>query len=417
METAYRIYPNREKAFLMEVKRLKNWETSARNKELITRFQNFMFSKNTKQLRVSKLMAQLRRLALLLKKDFDKANITDIEGLLAYYNNEPNYSEATKSDYRRSIKQFYKWYKENDDRLESEDKKQLSDARKFYNYIEKNISLSYKLKQADFSEIIQDSDINKVIETGCKSIKEKAFLKVLHETGCRVGEFLNIKIKDIEISKSSINLAVDGKTGKRIVTIVNAKPYLIQWLDLHPFKGDKEAYLWIGESPRYMYEPIKHKGGQKVIDRCFNKAGMQSKKHNFHWFRHSRATILAPHFSEVILCKYMGWVLGSKQIKRYVHLCNQQVKDAVLSYNGMVVEQKQETEKPLICICGAVNVSFAKYCLKCGNPLKVEIAVRDSITLSNEIDDRLKIYNEIMQDPVKRAKYEEFKQLFLAQSK
>lgn len=431
-EAVLQIYgEGRNRVYEKELKRLKKEKISQHNKELITEFHNYLFAKGTKELRVSKLSGQLRFLANKLGKDFDKATKKDVQSLIAFVNRNIKFAEATKSDYRRCIKQLYLWIKENDDRVYSNNQQERIQAHKFYKFVEKEISIAYKKKLADPSTIVTEEDIDLVVSKGCRSIKEKAFLKFLHETGVRAGELLNIKIKNVVIKESYAKVLVDGKTGKREVPIVHCLPYLTAWLDLHPYKDNLNTYVWLGENPRNMWQPLKHCGAQKLINRCFEAAGLVEKeysevtlesgkrirkllnktvkkKHNLHWFRHSRATLLAPYLTEALLCKYMGWVPGSRQIKVYVHLCNQQLDDAYLRINGLK-QEKQEQQKPKLCSCKAVNPSNNRYCYRCGKPQSVEIAIQDQELVKSETDKSVQLLMEIAQNPELMKQFLEFK--------
>lgn len=411
-----RIYPYRVNCFECEAAKIEEWATTGklrpRNKELILQFQNYLFAKPCGTQRVSKVSSQLRRVALALGKDLDKASRMDLQGLIAYYNQQEMLSLETRADYRRCIKQFYRWFKDEDARLRSPDKEEADGAEKAYRYLEKEVKRSCKLKDVDFSNILTDEDIDKVIDR-CRSPKQKAFLKLLHETGCRVGEFLNIRLKDITIMQNRAMITVTGKTGERRIPVVHSLPYLVQWLAIHEQRNNPEAYIWVSEAPRRWYRQLEHGGGKKLIREAFRRAGMLHKKHNFHWFRHSRATLLAPTLSESLLCKYMGWMIGSNQTRRYVHLCTEQLENAILEMNGLKDEEKKQSNKPQQCVCGTINTNLARYCYKCGKPLSLGIAIQDEEILKNEIDDRLKVYAEVMADPLKRQQFEEFKKLFM----
>jgi len=409
METKNRIYSGREHIFQKEQEQLRNWNTTERNKTLIGSFQNYIFSKGSGELRVAKLTSQLRRIVVVLNKDLDKVEKIDIENTIGYYNRQKAYSEATKSDYRRTIKQFYTWFKDEDERIYSSDEKTLRNALKLYKYIEKEIKISYKHERIDPSTIITDDEIDLVIEKGCKTIRDKALIKFLHETGVRVGELLNIRIKDIIINETHATIIVDGKTGKRNIPIINSLPYIIQYLEVHPFKNDKESYLWIGESPKYYLEPIKHKGTQKIIYRAFEKVGLEHKRQNLHWFRHSRATLLAPKLTEAMLCTFMGWKIGSKQVRTYLHVNETQLQNAILELKGLKKEDHKELRIPQKCVCGTLNDTNSKYCYKCGKPLNVKVVMEDKIEYDEELQKSIELLIEISKNPVLLKKFEDFK--------
>ncbi|MFH1849247.1 MAG: site-specific integrase [archaeon] len=419
-ESRLEIYPDRHKAYGKELKLLKAEKISLRNKELITEFHNYVFSTGSGELRVAKLSAQLRNIcrwlkcALNLDKDLDRLNKKDCLTLVSFINRLGEKSDATRADYRRVLKQFYSWYKDEDERLFNKLEDQRIEARKLYRFLEKEVSSSCKQRQADPNTIITEDDIDSAVEKGARTHKEKAFLMLLHETGCRAGEFLNLKVGDIRIKENYAEIHVpDGKTGQRIVYVTKSVPRLIRYLEIHPYRESNNTYLWLSDSNYRLHKPLVHRGGQKLIDRCFKAAGVD-KRHNWHWFRHSRATILAPHVTEAILCKYMGWRIGSKQVRVYVHLCTKQLQDVIMKLNGISTKEDQ-TDKPVLCVCGTLNNPRERYCFRCYKPLKMETAIQDQEIVKNETDKRLKVYAEIMADPVKRQQFEEFKKMFLGE--
>ena len=135
-EQNLRIYPNREKSFESELKTLAESNICQRNKELIAKFQNYLFSTGSKGLRVAKLTSQLRLICNRINKPLDILTKTDLIDLLALFSQnkfkeDKIYSEATKADYRRVIKQFYKWFKDEDQKLESKDENIKIQAKNF----------------------------------------------------------------------------------------------------------------------------------------------------------------------------------------------------------------------------------------------------------------------------------------------
>lgn len=402
-------HKSRTYACARQIAKLGSDDISQANKGLIMAFHTHLFAKSASQLRVAKLVGQLRNICKWLGSDLNNADRLQIQSLVAQINMMSDYADETKADYRRCITQFYKWFRDEDPRLDSADPSQLKTANKLYKYIDTNIKTSCMPKKVEYSNIITEEDIWQVIDKGCKTVRDKAFLKLLHESGCRAGEFLNIKLKDMALLNNRAVILVDGKTGERRIPVVQSLPYIIQHINIHPLKDDPEAYLWLNMSSVNTNEPLKHRGAQKLVDRAFKAAGV-NKRLNLHWFRHSRATLLAPKLTEYLLCQYMGWVIGSRQARRYVHLCPEQLETEMLTIHGLE-ERKEEDEKPRLCSCEALNDSRARYCYKCGKPLDVSVALQDQETVKQETDTRLKMYAAIMSDPVKRQKFEEFKAL------
>lgn len=410
------IYWRIDQQYARQIVRLEKWDGSQINKDLIIRFKTHLLAKGTKELRLAKIIWGLRHLCDWLGKDLDQATKGDIE-LLAAKIHQANYilkssksqevrnfSDSTKSDYRRCIKQFYRWFEEEDPRMQSQNAAERADAAKMYKYIEKNIKTKCPEKDHDPSNCITDEEIKTVLSTGCSSDMERAFIKLLHETGCRIGEFLSIRIKDIEKKESCWLVYVNGKTGERRIPFTDSIPYIVRWLDFHPTK-DPEDYLWESLNNRYKGKPLEHAGANKLITRCFVRAGLPKKKHNPHWFRHSRATIDAGKYSEPIHCKLRGWVIGSSTPRKYVHLSAKAVEDEFLKARG-IKRAKEEEASPLpkTCFCGKINAPEAKYCAGCGKTLHLEAAMQEQEYMTKALE----VMEKIMQSPELFKRYQEY---------
>ncbi|MBU0548650.1 MAG: site-specific integrase [Candidatus Omnitrophica bacterium] len=431
------IYSGQDKAYDRALKRLKKSKISLRNKNLICDFLNHLLTTSCKQLRVSKLAIQLRNMctwlmdSLKIKNDLDLLTKKELTQLISFIEsvkhckgnhlkyvknvNKKPFSEATKADYRRALKQFYSWLKKDDERIYSNNQQVRRETENFYQYVLSDVSTRYENEEADPKTIITEEDIDNIIENGAENIKEKAMLVCLHETGCRAAEFLNLRVGDVEIRQDYGKLDVpNGKTGKRTIYIRKSLPYIVQYIDSHPFKKDGNNFLWLVNSNRNYRKPMRHAATQKMINDCFEKAGID-KKHNMHWFRHSRATLLAPKLTQTMLCKYMGWTINSDQIRTYVHLCNEQLESVFLSMHG-IIKEGDKSEKPIRCICGALNDQTARYCYKCYKPLSIDVTIIDNaeeikeLKIKNEeITKTMKLFMEIAKNPELMAKFDEFR--------
>jgi len=402
------IYGKKDEAFKKELERLKETLISQRNKDLIMKFHSYLFAKGSRQLRVSKLSSELRRICLKLNKDLDKATKDDILRIVAFYNQDPKYKEATKSDYRRSIKQFYRWFEEEDERLYSKNEDSVQEARKLYRYLQKEVKVAYLSEKINPKDILNDDEIDKIVQN-CRSIRDKALIKFLHETGTRAGEILNIQIGDLDIKEDYCNVTLDGKTGQRTIPIVNSLPYIVQYLSIHPDKDNPKSYLWMTNCKNRPNKPLVHRACQKVLDVAFRRAKLKDRRHNMHWFRHSRASILAAHLNEALLCQYMGWVIGSREVRTYTHLQPKQLQNKVLELKGLIVEKDQSIRPPQRCVCGCINDTSARYCYKCGKPLNLKVVLEDKQNYDQELDKSIKLLMDLAKDPELMKRFEKFR--------
>ena len=170
---------------------------------------------------------------------------------------------------------------------------------------------------------------------------------------------------------------LQGKTGMRRIRLVASVPALSAWLDVHPFKDDKESWLWLGTSTLNRNERLSYAGLVKLLNDLAKKAGIK-KPVNPHNFRHSRATELAKHLTEAQLCQVMGWVQGSKQAATYVHLSQRDTDEAILSLYGLLEKEEGEEEKLMAIKCPRCrqdNYPGSRFCRYCGMALDVKAAM------------------------------------------
>lgn len=424
------IYKGKRYTYEKELKNLAQEHTlTTTTKEAIKGFHNHLSATGSGEYRICKLSGQLRLLFSTwnsltgAKKELSAIEKADIERLVGWVNTRAGWAEATRSDYRRCIKQFFRWYEENDPRLSElpeiditatpdEQKaqyvlrqqalKERNKAKEFYKYLAKFVNISYNPPQIDPSDILTDADIRQVITTGAKNSRDRALIGVLHESGMRAGEILNIRIRDLEYHDDRVLIHVEGKTGRRPVPIILNMAYLMRWLDDHPFKEARDSYLWLGLSSKNKGQPIFHSAATRVLDKAFERAGI-NKKHNLHWFRHSRASLYYGRLTEGELCDFFGWEKGSDMVKTYSHTKNDGAQAAL----NRIYNIQQEKEKEILLTCAACqlhNNSGSKFCARCGRPLTLETKQAKEDYMSLAFD----MLNKVMADKTLREEFEKF---------
>ncbi len=318
------------------------------NSKLIKKFLDNCIASGLGKLRVLKYTQQLRWLSENLGKEFDKAKKEDIEQLVVKINQNENWAEWTKYDYKVAIKKFYRWFNGGEE------------CPTIAQWIPTKISkCNSKLPE----DLLSEEDVKKLVEFA-PTIRDKAFVITLYETGCRNGEMLSLKVKNVSFESQGTILRVHGKTGSRRVMVITATPYLRDWINNHPLKDDPNAPLWIMVDNK----PLTQAGSSALLRRIANRAKIK-KKVNPHNFRHTRATHLANHLTEAQMKQYLGWTQSSDMAAVYVHLSGRDTDNAILDMHGLKKEDKKKTQKlkPQKCMrCNEINKSTSKFCDKCG---------------------------------------------------
>ena len=279
-----------------------------KNSKLIDKFELNCASEGLGKLRIRKYHYTLKTICKMLKKDLDKATKDDLIKFLAYIQNS-NYSPHTKRDFKITIKKFFRFM----------GKEKLVDW----------IKTTKKKNELPLPKITTREDVLKLIQS-CKTVRDKALISVLYESGCRIGELLNLKLSDIEFDSYGSVLIVNGKTGSRRVRICGkAVDYLKEWVNVnHPTKNPNDRLF-----------PISYRALDKVLKNINDRAKLNKRIH-FHMFRHGRATELSSKLTEMELDIFMGWELGSDMPRTYVHLSGKDIEQKILQISGISKDQK-----------------------------------------------------------------------------
>lgn len=327
------------------------------NKKIILDFYRGCVVQPLSIARTWKYLYHIQFIASFLRKSFKEVTKEDVIKFVEYIEKK-DWSLWTKHDNKVALKKFYKWFNGGE-----------------YPETVRWVNTNFKRSNNRFPEgsLLVPDDIKKLIEVA-ETPRDKALIFVLFETGCRVGELLDLSIDNVRFDEYGAVLMVNGKTGMRRVRIIASAPILSNWLNHHPFKNNPEAPLWIIFEASHKYQPMSYPSMQYMLKRVAKMADI-NKRTNPHSFRHARATYLANGLTEAQMNEYFGWVQGSKMASIYVHMSGRDVDNALLKLHGVVVDEKKVDEMQVrICPrCKEKNSPTQQFCGRCGSPLSLEI--------------------------------------------
>jgi len=178
--------------------------------EIIDRFLLELSAQGISKARIYKYKNLFEMIEKCLGKKLPENN-KDVLKILAYIE-QSNYKYNTKITFKKALKRFLRWLNKN------------------YNY---NFSLDFKV--GDYRPAVSEKDlfteeeVQKLVNA-TDNIKFKFAIMFLYETGARIGEFLNMRIREIKFDKYGVKIILERKTGMRIVRVINCVPALAQWL-------------------------------------------------------------------------------------------------------------------------------------------------------------------------------------------
>ena len=229
------------------------------------------------------------------------------------------------------------------------------------------------------SDLLDPGDVKKLI-AATSDLRLKALVNVCYDCGLRVGEVLQMHVRDVNVQEQCAALTVSGKTGPRQAYSIESLSLLAAWLDQHPDRNNPDAWLWTDDTKPLTYDRARFK-----LQGCRRKAKI-SKRVFWYLFRHSSATNNAD-LGEPMLRNVYGWSKNSNEPSTYIHLSGEAVRKALLQKAG--VQQKTEAEPNVILCprCKCPNEPTATLCVKCKSVLRLQDAVSFS-TVQKELEEQ-----------------------------
>jgi len=325
------------------------------NRKLYCEWAHTLLAESLSFSRVLKYTQVLMTFERFLRKPFRRATKRDLQEAiinLDHFGYRPHYLH----DIKVTVRKFYKW---------------LKGTR--YGYPDEVRWIHSVLRRSQRrmlpEALLSEEQVAQMINA-CKSVRDRAIIAVLYDSGCRVGEIRTMRIKSVAFDKYGAKIHVKGKTGERSLRLTISVPILATWFNMHPQRDDPEAPLWPNNRTGH---PMRYSALQTLMPRIAKRAGIKTRVFP-HLFRHSRATFLASYLTEAQLCARFGWIQGSEQPGTYVHLSGRDADDAILELYGMMRESNEDIKLllPKPCSnCQVMNAFTCSVCVGCGSPLDV----------------------------------------------
>ncbi|MBE0523565.1 MAG: hypothetical protein IBX40_04425 [Methanosarcinales archaeon] len=245
---------NFEKEFIALKDNIFKTDISEENRELILDFtEDCLTGWKVQRISMARVITHLRRIKILtqqLNKEWHWYDERDTKRLLLWMDEKYPFHEKAWSQhgYRISLRKFVTW------------------IRKKYGYPEgypnKGIFLSrleagrhaeeVKYIEVRQPETLRDPEViptDQEVEWISKATinpRDKAFIEMSIEHGERIGALGTRQIKHVRFDKLGALVTMHDKTFRgEPVRYISSTMYLRQWLNVHPFKDDPEAPIWI----------------------------------------------------------------------------------------------------------------------------------------------------------------------------
>ena len=346
-------------------KALNEERISSEEEKLIRRFvRDKLSDDNISPLRCTKLVQTLISWRRFFPASFQNATIDDIKDAKIELDRAVSehtgktYSQNTKNDHVRILKTFYRWMTDNQYSSVDMDK------------IKRIKAPGVNINTANPEDLLTPIEIGKIIQS-CRTIRDKAIISVLYESGVRIGELARLTWGDLQEDDYGIGLNIDDtKTRKtRYVRLIESVEYLATWRNAY-YTGEPfgDAPVFISKDGKSM----EYRAIAQVISRAGERAGIKKRIH-CHLFRKSRITELVKgNYQESMIKECMWGNIRTDMMAVYVKLSKKDIDRAFLKQSGIEMPEDEDL-KPhgrIRCrYCYALNPPSNLFCSGCLKPL------------------------------------------------
>lgn len=326
-----------------------------------------------------KNFAMIWSLTKMLKGNWLKLNQDKIDSLVVdimqkYGRNGKE--SPTSYDNKRFLKVWYRFVK-----LGSRHQEMVGDPEETKRIRGKNV-----IPKMTDMDMIPREEIKKVIDC-CTTLRDKSLIDFTWDSGKRIGEVLNIKIRDIQVTKNGYLFKADGKSGVSSFLVLECLPTLAAWLESHPNNDDPDAWLFPNEKHIWKGNKLAYNAARQMLLRAVKESGVKRRIY-FGLMRHSAATRAAKYMTDAIIKDRFAWSPTSKMPARYTHIrLGIDANNAYLREHGIDPDVEEKVSNvPIMCpTCKTPNSPDTKICQACAKPMTTEMA----ILLNEEKDDKI----------------------------
>ena len=154
--------------------------------------------------------------------------------------------------------------------------------------------------------------------------RNRLLLKTIIYTGIRVGEALNLKIKDIMLDGEFYVIQVKGKGNKPRVVMIKAKNIHSDfgaWINSRPLEVENEL-LFCNHNAKKLTQAYV----SRIVEQVLLTNGIRKEKNGAHMLRHSFATLLYQKSQDLVLVQEALGHASLDTSRIYTHFDKQKLK-------------------------------------------------------------------------------------------
>lgn len=284
--------------------------------------------------------------------------------------------------YKSRIKAFFVWYKKPD--------------------IISWIKIKKEKGKVTKADLITSEELKAMLNAAWHP-RDKCYISLLSETGARPSELLALNIEDLQPTDYGMDIRIPEKsegqergagckTGSRMIPIIDSVSHVKAWLNMYPGGAIPGRSLFINFDKVKQFQRLGYRGIEYRVRHIAKAAGITRRIHCY-LFRHTQLTDMVEQgYNESIIRKKAGWTPGSKMVETYLHLNDDDLKNATLAKHGLRHIQQASSSISLTRECAVCHKQIpidSQYCENCSKHQDLSPVVKQMITENKDLNTRL----------------------------
>ena len=316
-------------------------------------------TRDTSYVRRVRLLRTLKMITFVTEKDLKNCTREDINEIVAFSHNV-NKSPKTKSDFIRDVKFLWKHLFPDKDEMGRNDETITP-------YVVRHLSPKIdKSREKRREDKLTLNEIESIVGFFDSNPQMQCYIMLALESLGRPQEMCYTRISDVEINESYAKVYVSshGKEGTKFLQCIDSYPYLLKWYEQHPFKNDKNAFLFLAKNRKdCQLTPFNI---NKKLKLACRKLGIDKNITPYSLKRNGVTLARLRGDSDVDIQHRAGWT-STKQLQTYDMSNSDDSLKKQLAQRGLIQDEqyKEFMPKTKECVCGYLVGFTERICPKC----------------------------------------------------
>jgi len=347
-------------------------------------------AKDLSYIRRTRVLHSMKFIVHSTTKDLTKCDRDDINKIMALMHHV-NQSYQSKKTFIKDLKYIWKiLFPETDEKGRPDE----TIVPYIVRHISGKIDVSKKKLRKD--KLTWD-EFERIVNYFSSNPRIQAYLTLQLESLARPQELIYRRIGEIEHfnSYAKILLSDHGKEGPGFLQCIDSYPYLLKWLEIHPQKNDKNAFIFINTGNTSTLRQLRPENINKMLRKACKDLGID-KPITCYSLKRSGVTLRKLRGESDLEIQHAARWTSTKQLKTYDLTDQDDAFKLSLQKRGLIPSDKNSTETPRPKICAFCNetAGFAEtICPKCKHPLE-----RDLILNDKKKDEELHVLRKTVKD-------------------